>query len=313
MSKIVTLNNLKREPTVRVAIPHYGALPPEMLKPLLFLMRQGIPGYKVDFRNKQTALLPVSRSRLAERDTSYDYLMFVDADMGFGEPYDMVETESKRMVPTIVMGIKRLLDHGLDVVGGLYMKRQMPHDPLAYIESPRVENFYDTLLEYPDDQVIEVDAVGTGFLCIHRRVIEAVEEYMEQQCDLNDRMQWLLSMHKEEMVQALPEQHQESMREALGSARVPFGLPFWMDAFRNSATGKIEPQGEDIFFCKLAKKLGFKIHLDTGCNIGHMTTKFVTKDVYEQCFREGLIEGRKQLLELDKQAPILCAPEVANG
>jgi hypothetical protein len=39
--------------------------------------------------------------------------------------------------------------------------------------------------------------------------------------------------------------------------------------------------GEDIYFCKLLKEAGYKIHVDTSIELGHLATLAVTKQTYK--------------------------------
>jgi hypothetical protein len=57
-------------------------------------------------------------------------------------------------------------------------------------------------------------------------------------------------------------------------------LPFpWFEFSQNDG----KPVGEDIFFCHKARQAGIKIHVDTGIEVGHMTTVEVNQHLYKIC------------------------------
>lgn len=82
-------------------------------------------------------------------------LLFVDADVGFD-----------------VLDILRLLGHDADVVAGAYPKKQTPSDyPVRFLDG---EIWSDA------NGLIEVEAVGTGFMRIRRPVLERMAFVAEQ-------------------------------------------------------------------------------------------------------------------------------------
>jgi len=84
------------------------------------------------------------------------HIMFIDSDMEF--PPD---------------AIQRLVERDLDIVGGLYPRRQYPYRPTIN----KVDG--DRLIvpsSYPMDRLFEVDAVGTGFMLIKTKVFEKLGE-----------------------------------------------------------------------------------------------------------------------------------------
>lgn len=85
------------------------------------------------------------------------HLMFIDADIGF-------------KIPDII----RLLSHDVDVVAGLYPKKNYP---IEYAMNP----LHD---QVPDDaEIVEVTNIGTGFMLIKRSVFETMmEAYPQYHC-----------------------------------------------------------------------------------------------------------------------------------
>lgn len=86
------------------------------------------------------------------KDQKATHLMFIDSDMEF--PPD---------------SIQRLIDYDLDIVGGLYPRRQYPYRPtINRVNSKKLI----IPSSYPTDRLFEVDAIGTGFLLIKMEVFE---------------------------------------------------------------------------------------------------------------------------------------------
>ena len=83
------------------------------------------------------------------------HLMFIDSDMQF--PPD---------------GINRLMAHDLDVVAGLYFRRQPPHLPTIHQKEG------DKLMipkTFPKDKPFEVYALATGFMLIKVEVLKNIK------------------------------------------------------------------------------------------------------------------------------------------
>ena len=96
--------------------------------------------------------------------SEHSHLFMLDADMIY--PADCLE---------------RLRAHDLPVVSGLYVRRD-PSEPLpcAWYEPREVEDFpHVPLLEFPDDGLIPVGAVGHGFLLMTREVVEDLVKALE--------------------------------------------------------------------------------------------------------------------------------------
>ena len=82
------------------------------------------------------------------------------------------------------------------------------------------------VVDYPDNQVIEVDGAGTGCLLVHRGVLEAIAE----QADTHEGKDWC-------WFRDLPMDGK------------------WL--------------GEDFYFCRRVKSLGYPIHAHTGAILPH--------------------------------------------
>lgn len=103
----------------------------------------------------------IGRNKLvaAMLDSGHDWLLFLDDDGVFEQ--DLLE---------------RLLAHDKDVVGALYLRRDMPFTALAYesmLDDGRMVPI--NLNEHPQDALVQVKAVGTGGMMVKRRVFENME------------------------------------------------------------------------------------------------------------------------------------------
>jgi len=92
-------------------------------------------------------------------DQGAEWLAFFDDDHVFG--------------PKI---LKRLLSHEVPVVGALYLQRQMPFLPIAYSHKTEDDVYVNVNLhDHGPDDLIEVQAVGTGGMVIRSEVFRGME------------------------------------------------------------------------------------------------------------------------------------------
>lgn len=85
-----------------------------------------------------------------------DWLLFIDSDMTF--PAD---------------ALLRLLDHNLDIVGGLCFKRVPEYNPTIYQKVPG-QFKWNWIQDYPRESLFEVDGTGSAFLLIKKKVFDAI-------------------------------------------------------------------------------------------------------------------------------------------
>ena len=90
------------------------------------------------------------------KDLKGDWLLFIDADMKFNTD-----------------ALNKLLAHNLDIVGGLCFRRVPPFNPTIY---KRMEGHmkWQWQENYPKNSLFEVDATGSAFLLIKRKVFESI-------------------------------------------------------------------------------------------------------------------------------------------
>jgi hypothetical protein len=69
--------------------------------------------------------------------------------------------------------IERLISHGLDIVSGLYYRRNEPIMPVMLKEGNPKPSF---IIDFTPGQLVEADLVGAGCLLIHTRVLRAMKK-----------------------------------------------------------------------------------------------------------------------------------------
>ena len=142
------------------------------------------------------------------------------------------------------------------VVAGLYFGAWNSNDlypkPVPMILRANDRGTYDAVDDFPANGVIEVDAAGTGALLVHRSVLEAIRTASnESGLAVHDAGRWC-----------------------------------W---FRDMAVGG-EWWGEDVFFCRRIKDLGFPIVAATGARLSHHKTYWLT-DAHHAAYRASHKEG----------------------
>lgn len=135
--------------SVLISLPCYGGLVSEKTTSSLFKLgklfaRQDIPHGLLTLAN--SSLITHGRSKIANffiNNTDYDYLFFLDSDIGFDPKY-----------------VIRLMNHHKDIVSGAYPMKTIP---IRY-------NFTASKPEVKDGNLIKIDSIGMGFVLIHRKV-----------------------------------------------------------------------------------------------------------------------------------------------
>jgi hypothetical protein len=128
--------------------------------------------------------------------------------------------------------IFKLLSYPVDVVGGTYPKKKMPLDwPVKVIG--------DKIPVDPDTKLLEVDGLGTGFLRMSRKALQAVWDAEQKEYDgIKGKAKWVCEVVVE--------------------------------------NGEIV--GEDIVLCHKLQAAGFKIYLDPSMCCGHVGMHMFTGD-----------------------------------
>lgn len=165
----------------------------------------------------------------------FDYILFCDDDM----------------VPP-PNALITLLEKQVDVVGAVCTVRQDPPLPNARHYNP-VMKAYQTA-DIDRQGFWKLDAIGTGFLLLSRKVIEDVGEYTLAQRYWRERF----GMSKEFA----------DAREVTDRARAEKdNNKFWFEFLKDASAGEL---GEDISFCLKARECGYEIFGDSSIIVGHV-------------------------------------------
>lgn len=123
--------------------------------------------------------------------------------------------------------VYNLLERRKDIVGGCYVQKSYPFYPNAGILQPDGVRYKLTAPDYTgkSGDLLEVDMIGTGLMMIRRTVF--------------DKMDW-------PWFEFLKEPCPPGKEEQLTRIH----------------TKKVDIIGEDVSFCRKARAMGFKVHLD---------------------------------------------------
>ena len=140
-----------------IAIPCMDMMQTTFVAALLNMRRVGAS--KVSFLS--SSLVYDARNMLTDEalNTGADRVLFVDSDMGFQK--DMMERFAADM------------DEGRDFVCGIYFKRRLPTAPII---AKAVDGNLLTYIDYPRDQIFEVDAAGFGACRMSAKMLRDVKE-----------------------------------------------------------------------------------------------------------------------------------------
>lgn len=164
------------------------------------------------------SLIPRARNSLTRLflESDCSHILFIDSDLIFSNDH-----------------IKRILSHDEDIVGGMYPKKK----------EGQVEWVCNALEPQPDmdeRRLTQLKYIGTGFICIARRVFEK-----------------MIEVYGEAIVYNLDE-HQE-IKE----------YDFWSCGVYKFKDGTRRYLSEDWYFCQRALDLGFKVYGDNAIALRH--------------------------------------------
>jgi len=207
----------------------------------------GSKGLKVAYSTTRSSNLPLNRyeSVFHARQSGADYLMFIDDDMTFEHD-----------------DIYKLWLNKLDIVSGIAVGKKWPHRPGTSMYNPVTDKF-DITPAIPPQGLIDVDAVGTGFMMIKMSVFNRVPA------------PWF---------SIAPHRLFEDYKKLFESARLSLGRLVDGDDGKDVAARLAEvvnslvpPEkdrrgvgGEDYYFCTRAREVGFKVKVDCGVRVGHI-------------------------------------------
>ncbi len=173
--------------------------------------------------------------------------------------------------------ILQLMRHNLPIVSGVYRSKVPPNYPLVLRRRPqpqpdgKVLNVLSSLLDWTPGEVLQVDAVPTGLLLIHRRVLERFQaegiQPFEWTLGRQTRLRDELKLTDDDL-KAL-----EEIRAGNAASRGAAALGRVLD----KVVREPEPEGlsEDFDFSVKAKNLGFPLHVDTSVVAKHETQALI--------------------------------------
>lgn len=175
--------------------------------------------------------------------------------------------------------LQRLLSHNKDIIAGICTRRTDP--PIPNIR------FYDKadgdtkqIWEWPDNQLIEVDAVGTGLMLLSKHALEQTGQV------------YFDCLWEQDFYGMAGEKLQSLKKARTDKFNTEDRVCYWF-RFLPTVKGDIE-MGEDVTFCYLAKKYtDLKVFVDTSVQPGHLGPyPFGIKDFLP--YKDLCIERAKQ-------------------
>jgi hypothetical protein len=143
-----------------IAMPCYGGLVSDKTAKGLFNLGKDLRTNQIDhglLTMANESLVTKARSRIANffmNNTEYDYILFIDADVGFTSE-----------------DVFKLLNSNKDMVCGAYPMKGIPIRYNYNISNPEVK----------EGNLIKIDNIGFGFALIHRKVFTSIiERYGEE-------------------------------------------------------------------------------------------------------------------------------------
>jgi SAM-dependent methyltransferase len=196
------------------------------------------------------------------RETADDVCLMVDDDIVFE--------------PGIADRLVDLCRNGHDIICAAYPVRDGGHIAIRGMDSDEEIQFGDGL---PPKEIMYA---ATGFLAVHRRVVEAIVKErrdfsgIAQQVGITvDQARTVLAAYGIEEV-VLPLCHQN----------VPWSFWPMFDTFsvRSGFPAEWESLSEDYAFCARARNVGFKVWLDPGIRLGHLAMIQLDIDNMDQIY-----------------------------
>lgn len=211
---------------VLVGMIHDDFVNSRFLRALTGLNAVARPGEPTIYVESGGGSLDRGRNLLVQKflQTDYPWLLQVDTDQFFSvEQFDRLRATADEVERPIV--------------SGLYFANERPPRPAMYRWTD--EGVGKSVLEWEEDEVIEVDGVGGGFLLVHRSVYEAMN-------------------------------HPDEYEGRAGS---------WFNQSGRGPNGQL--LNEDSSFCVRAQAHGYRIYVDTGVFVGHIKSRILGWDPYE--------------------------------
>jgi len=139
-----------------IGIPHGDYIPHHFHTCLMNLKTVG--NYKIV--HLYGSLVMHSRNNIA-KDMEGDWLVFIDSDMTFAPD-------------SVARLVKHLEDPEVDIVSAACFRKVPKYEPCFYWRYPDEKVKYYRKMDYPKDRLFEVDAVGSAFVAIKKKVFQTL-------------------------------------------------------------------------------------------------------------------------------------------
>lgn len=247
--------NSKRH--VLIATPIKSGASSDYMSGLMSIMLNNHPKYHFSQCVIQGPSVNFARNECVEYayEKEADDLLFIDDDMMYNLSF-----------------AERILKHDVDIVGGIYCKRQP--GPPKWLLNPKPGT------KVRPDGLIEVDDIATGFMRIRMHVFRKLYESMPERHFLvttsgrdEIRCEYFpmgvvgprTADARLERIAAILDRRRESEEHSPDSE--------WLAEIANAVSDE-QPagilRGEDYYFTHLARKHGFRVFADTECVIRHL-------------------------------------------
>ena len=239
----------ENKPSLMIATPMYGGMcsgfyVAGLLSTIHKMQSVGVKVYWSQLTNE--SLITRGRNELVRQflETDFDYLMFIDADIGFNG-----------------QDVAYLMAADRDIACGIYPKKEVAWDQIeAAAEQGKkglkdyagafVFNMQGEHKETDEDGMIEIRHGGTGFMLIHRRVFEKLKDHV-------------------------PTYRTSTMKDANGEYRKALVHEFFATSI--DAGGAL--LSEDYHFCDLWREHGGKIYANPFLRLEHLGTYMYTGNI----------------------------------
>lgn len=191
--------------------------------------------------------------------TDSDWLFWIDADT---------------VIP--IGTIERLLSTKKKFISGLYYAKHQPHNPIAYFSNGCSYKSINQNNVWERGEILEVDSVGFGCMLTHRSIFEDIKKnYIVKQIVGSG----ITLIHKDDISESLPDLepglHASILVQKVTDPEFEPKFPYFALEFGRT---------EDIWFTEKAKRVGYKVYVDTSIECGHLYPQEVTGKTYRDLY-----------------------------
>lgn len=258
----MSLLNNQPEPSVCIGLPTLGDIKADTVMGLINIFQH--PSV-VQYSQTSGTLLPWARDQIIRRMATDDdgnftatHLLFIDADMA-GFHKDM---------------LTRMLDHDKDIISGVFVARRPPHMLCtSFFDSKGDQKrFLAEMQRGHEAQPIEVDFTGLAFTLIKTEVlVEMAEEtpsgpsWFAMDREPRETMDTELEAHWQNFIAQF--KNGDTIHDNINEIR---NFSIDMAAQGKFSHKRTDYLGEDVNFCRNARRCGFKTWVDPVIHIGHI-------------------------------------------